>query len=501
VSAAATPPALSIARRARAAALAACVVLTGATVASAEAMTPAQQKAMTAIFGDGARGGQLFRAGRTAEAEEVFRSVLRRVEKDFPREPLMRAASLHNLAGAIAERGGLVEAERTAREALALREGRGVAPAIASTRLLLGGILVELGRAEEALPLLRAAVATLLKDPAADRADGLRAAALLATVEAEVGDADAAATLARDLAALAGDLDRRPDLAEPLFAAIGRVHAVAGSASEAEVWYRRAAAAVDRTRADADRRRAVLVANVASTLLDQGRAAEALPLAERAVAAQPAGSASPVARAAALVTLGEARRVGGDTAGAFAARREALDLRLATLPGEHPVVAQSLSVLGLDLLSDGRIEPARRSLAAALERRRRIGDRIGALRSTLSLAVAEAASSHPAEAERLSAEGLADAAAMLPLGHPLRVAAAVNRGWLLLGAGRPEEALAVARRAATDLKARFAASATRAERLELPARERRGIVVLVAAAWDVAAGRRGAPSAAEPRRP
>ena len=501
MSAVAAPPRPSRARRLAAAGLTVCIGIGAASAARAEEMTPAQQKAMTAIFGDGGRGGQLFRAGRTAEAEAVFRSVLKRVESDFPREPLMRAASLHNLAGAVAERGGLVEAERTAREALALREGRGVAPAIASTRLLLGGILVDLGRPEEALPLLRAATETLLNDPAADRADGLRAAALLATVEAEVGDGAAATSLTHDLAGLAGDLGRRPDLAEPVFAAIGRVHAVGGRASEAEVWYRRAATAVDAARVDADRRRAVLTANVASMLLDQGRVAEALPLAERAVSGQPAGAASPVARAAALVTLGEARRVGGDAAGAFAARREALDLRLTALPGEHPLVAQSLSVVGLDLLSDGQIEPARRSLATALERRRRIGDRIGALRSTLSLAVAEAASAHPAEAERLSATGLAEADAMLPLGHPLRVAAAVNRGWLLLGAGRAEEALTVARRAAVDLKARFAAAATRAERVELPARERRGIVVLVAAAWDVAAGRRGAPSATEPKRP
>ena len=487
----AAPLAHSIARGLAVAVLTAGVVLAADAPAVAEEMTPAQQKAMTAIFGDGARGGQLFRTGRIGEAEEVFRSVLRRVETDFPREPLMRAASLHNLAGAVAERGALVEAEPMAREALVLRQGRGVAPAIASTRLLLGGILVDLGRSEEALPLLRAATETLLADPAADRADGLRAAALLATVEAEVGDGAAATTLARDLAALAGDLGRRPDLAEPVFAAIGRVHAVGGRATEAEVWYRRAETAVDPARIDADRRRAVLTANVASALLDQGRAAEALPLAERAVAAQPAGTASPVARAAALVTAGEARRLGGDTAGAFAARREALDLRLAALPAEHPLVAQSLSVLGLDLLGDGQLEPARRSLAAALERRRRIGDRVGALRSTLSLAVAEAASAHPAEAERLSAAGLAEAGALMPLGHPLRVAAAVNRAWLLLGAGRAEEALAVARRAAVDLKARHAATAARAERVELPARERRGIVVLVAAAWDVAAGGRG----------
>ena len=49
-----------------------------------EAMTKAQEQAMTEIFAAGQEGGKLFAAGRFAEAEKIFRASSRRPRPHFP---------------------------------------------------------------------------------------------------------------------------------------------------------------------------------------------------------------------------------------------------------------------------------------------------------------------------------------------------------------------------------------------------------------------------------
>jgi tetratricopeptide (TPR) repeat protein len=467
------------------------VLVTASLSLAAEPMTRAQEKAMTEIFAAGQQGGTLHKDGRFAEAEKVFRDVLAKVDANFPGEALMRAASLHNLAGAVADQGRLEEARKLAADALDLRVKNGaVPPAIANSQALLGSILRDLGKRAEATDLMSKAVTALLGSKEASPQDLISHAADLVGMLAEDGAIDKGDALAGDLVNLLPQLadEQKVDV----YWAAARLASVKGKLADADRNYRQAYASLTKALPNDVLRRSILLANIASILRQQFRPAEAEALFARAATDLetlfPKGHP---ALASALDGLGLCIAEQQRPADAWPVQRRALDMRLALLPKDHPLIATSLLNLGLSLMRAGQFAPARDALQSAVDRRQAAHDEVGAARAAVSLAAAQQAMGDG----RGGVKSLDNARAVfttgLPAGHPFAVTAAINEAWLLLGLGETGKALTVAREAAGALiAARELASRDEPEAVP-PDEDKRRIVVRVAAAWETArAGKR-----------
>lgn len=107
--------------------------------------------------------------------------------------------------------------------------------------------------------------------------------------------------------------------------------------------------------------------------VEQGRGAEAIAAAERALAIRRAKFGADASEVpAALQALAYAKLHAADGAGAAAAAREALELRLAKLPPEHPEVAGAQLLLGRSLVAAGDAAAAEPLLRTAVATRRRV---------------------------------------------------------------------------------------------------------------------------------
>jgi tetratricopeptide (TPR) repeat protein len=161
-------------------------------------------------------------------------------------------------------------------------------------------------------------------------------------------------------------------------------------------------------------------------------------------------------------------------------------MRLALLPGDHPLIATSLVNLGLALLRDKQLEPARDAFQSAVDRRQKAGDELGAARAAVNLAVAQHALGDTGGGVRSLDNARKVFLQDLPPSHPVATTAAIDQAWLLLAMGEREKALSVARQAADALIAARALGGDEDEAMPVEADKRR-IVVKVAAAWEVAA--------------
>lgn len=462
------------------------VLVTAGLSFAAEPMSKAQEKAMTEIFAAGQQGGKLFKDGRFAEAEKIFREVLAKVEASFPGEGLMRAASLHNLAGAVADQGRLEEARKLAAEALDLRLKSGVVgPAIPNSQALLASILRDLGKRADATDLMSKAVTALLGSKEASPQDLISHASDLVGMLAEDGAIDKGDALAGDLVALLPQLadEQKADV----YWAAARLASVQGKLADADRNYRQAYAFLAKASPSDVLRRSILLANIASILRQQFRPAEAEALFARATTDLeklfPKGHP---ALASALDGLGLCIAEQQRPAEAWPIQRRALDMRLALLPKDHPLIATSLLNLGLSLMRAGQFRPARDALQSAVDRRQAGGDEVGAARAAVSLAAAQQAMGDGKGGVKSLENARAVFKTGLPVGHPFAVTAAINQAWLLLGLGESGKALAVAREAAGALvAARELASRDEPETIP-PDEDKRRIVVRVAAAWETA---------------
>lgn len=459
-------------------------------------MTPAQERAMETIFREATRGRALFEAGRYAEAETIFIKNLADARRHFPSEPLTIAAALHNLAAAQAELGRLAEAEKTAREALRLREtNRAHVNAIASSRALLASILKDLAAEIEARQLMESAIELTTENPEVDRSNLIGNYATLAHLFAATGDLDQGIGLVNELFGIVEDLPARDQF--HVYQVAGRVSSMAGYPEDAESFYRRAVAIASEgykakvdgpapTAAD----RAQAISNLASLLMRRGRTQEAAPLFAQAADLMGYGEDRPsLSLANTLNELGDAFRAEGKVNEAWDVQRKALDMRTALLPETHPLIADSMNSLGMTLLNAGMLEPAEQAFNAAIGRQIRIDNRLGAARSALNLALAQAAAGRLDAAVATAHDGRVWLDGALPDGHPLRIKGTFNEAWLLLAAGRNAEALALAR---TGLAA-FVASNVRGEEqstgnIAIAHDERRQVIAFVAAAWAEAKG-------------
>jgi tetratricopeptide (TPR) repeat protein len=454
----------------------------------AQEMTKEQEAAMTEIFTASGEAGAIFKAGRFAEAEAIFRDVLAKTEEHFPGEALMRASALHNVAAAAAEQGRLAQALPMAEEAFQLRREAGAGPfALGSSQSLLASILREQGRRADATALMREAVVAVADDPNAPGDAIIADFAQFLGMLAEDGRIEEAERVAEQLLGFVEQVGEAEHV--DIYWAVARLRSAEGRFAEADRNYRLAYAALAKAFPDDLTRRAILISNIASVLRQQFRQGDAEQLFRRAAEdlekLYPEGHPALAAALDGLaLSIAEQNRPGE----AWPIGRKALDMRLALLPGDHPLIATSLINLGLALLRDGQFEPARDAFQTAVDRRQEAGDEVGAARAAVNLAVAQHALGDPGGGVDSLENARSVFAEALPAGHPVATTAAIDEAWLLLALGDKEKALAVAREAAEALIAARAVASAESDATPVDEDKRR-IVVKVAAAWEVAGAR------------
>src|SRR3990167_7321380 len=446
----------------RLAATMAVLMMLGAPAIGQE-MTATEEAAYTALWQLTQQGQELLAAGDLAGAEAAFADVLALVERDLPDEALTRAAALHNLAAVRADLGQFVQAEAMARAALDIRRRLGEAGAIASSERLLGTILHDLGQLDEARALIEASVVAQLNDANVPRVSLEKDMAALAELTALLGDPASAMQILGQLEPYLPQMT--PSQAVAVYAGLGRVQSIMGRPELAEAAYRQVLTLSAGLAFGAEWRpqdQAGGLGNLGTMLLRQGGA----------VAAN------------LLDGLGAALAAQGVMQAAWQAQRQALDLRLAALPEDHPQVAASFATLGATLLRAGEFAVAEQTLSRAVALLAQRNDGLRLARAALALGAAEAALGKPGFARAKAA--LADLQAILPKDHPDLVRAGFSTAWLGLAEGQAPEALSLARVALAGFAAqagRVGADATIAAAQEPDMR--RQVLALVDAAYEV----------------
>lgn len=467
-------------------ALAVALVLLAASPALPQEMTPAEEAAYTALMALDGEAKRHFYAGNLVAAEDLFRQQLEIINRDLPNEPLTLAATLDSLAATMSETGRLTEAETVARQALALREANGaVINALTSSRRLLASILNDLEAYPEARDLMSAVVEALLSDAEMDRTDFVADYAMFASVTASSGDLPAAMALIGQLEPLVPDL--QPAEAVATFTTLGRLSSLSGHPDRAEAAYREALNRSDAIPAGGSwgpKNRAILIGNLASMLLRQGRFTEAEPLFRQAGSMLPPAVSDRI-RANLLNGLGMALAGQGLYQDAYDAQRLGLDALLVSLPPEHPRVGAAFATIGETLLRAGQPAIARQALEHAVTIQQAAGDTLRAGRSLLTLAAVMGTLGEGQTALTMATDGRDMMVATLPPGHPDLIRAAFNQSWLALAAGDAAVALPLARAALADyvsIVSRVGADATIASAQEPDMR--RQVLAVTAAAWD-----------------
>ncbi len=450
-----------------------------------DAMSAAEEASYTALWEMSVEANQRQRSGDLAGALEMHRKGLALIDRELPGERLTRASALHNIAGISAELGLLDQALRLAQEALVLRQQNGgVANALASSQQLLATIFDDLGRLDEARGALETAVNLTLNDPDADRSHLIGDFAALAVMTARTGDHVGADALMVQLEPLMPELP--PTDSARVYNAVGRIKSLAGQPALAEVAYREAFARASTVALDEPgwtlQDRLNIAGNLASILLQQGRAREAEPLFRDLIAVAEVGAAAPLVRANLYDGLGGALAAQGDNQGAYDAYRAALDLRIATLPPDSAALSASFALTGEAILLAGDAETARLALRKAVAVALAGNDRLRAARANLRLASAEAALGQPAIDRALAAQ--AALAALLPAGSPEIIYADIVAGSVALAEGDAPTALKLTRMALDPITERLRLAGADATVAAAGAQDLRRLVLpLVAAAW------------------
>ncbi len=352
-----------------------------------------------------ARGQQLFRQGRYAQASELFQQVLAIDREIWGDGHPYIVTTYNNLAMALRNQGKPADAEAIHRRALAIRlKALGERhPLTAMSYGNLAQAVEDQGKYAEAEAMHRQALAIRLKALGEDH------------VDTALSDNNLAVNLASQ-----------------------------GKFAEAEVMYRRALAIFLKALPEGHPNIALSYNNLANTLWDQGKHAEAEAMHRRALAiflkALPEGHHL---IANSYNNLAEALRTQGKPAEAEAMHRRALAIRLKALPEGHPEIAQSYDNLALTLGDQGKLAEAeamhRRALAIWLkalpEGHPDIATSYGNLAATLR------DQGKPAEAEAMLRRALAILLKALPEGHPHIVVSYGSLAVSLDRQGKHDEAL------------------------------------------------------------
>ena len=272
--------------------------------------------------------GSVFRQGRAAEAEPLFRRVLVIRLKTLGPGAADTAQAQYFLGSVLQNEARYPEAELLFDGALATAE-KTFGPDSANTGDILNnlGLLMEQqGRYAEAEPVLRRALSVLEKASGADSPNmGLAASNL------------------------------------------GLVMLEQGRYTDAEALFRRALAVDEKLLGPDDPTIATLLSNIAAALTYQGRAAEAEPLLQRAAAIALTSAGSDNAAAAiGLSNLGQLLESEGRNAEAEPVLRRALAMAQASAGPQHPDTATVMTALARLLLDEGRYAEAEPLLRGAL---------------------------------------------------------------------------------------------------------------------------------------
>lgn len=164
-----------------------------------------------------------------------------------------------------------------------------------------------------------------------------------------------------------------------------------------------------------------ILSAAAEILTSNGRATDALPMAERAVATLRRLHAGDHAdTATSLDRLGTVLESLGRAAEAEPIFAEALDMRLRLFPGDSLAASTSLANLATIRSATGRVAEAEPLYLAALEMNKRLfsGDHLSIASSLHNVAFTRQSLGRPGEAEPLYLEALAMHERLLPAGHP-----------------------------------------------------------------------------------
>lgn len=300
-----------------------------------------------------------FAATSARQAEEV------RVERDVALEVSSFLETLFQATDPYASRG-------VARDTMRIRDfldegARRVQEELEGQPLVQARLLATLGRAnrnlgrlDEAAPLLEEARAVLerIEGPDSPNAAGVRVTA--AQLRAGLGDLEGAEELARrSIAVLAADSVTHARNLAQAWAVLGNIHQEGARYEEAEEAYRKALS-LHALAADGDEgRRAEHLSNLATALTRSARFTEAEALLEEAVALARStfGDTHPTT-ATFLNNLGQVREDMDDLDGAETALTEALAIRRERFSGPTPDLASSVNAMGNLRLARGDLAGA-----------------------------------------------------------------------------------------------------------------------------------------------
>ena len=386
--------------------------------------------------------------GRAAAAEPLFRAALRTrrelVSGDDPRT----AEALGDLSRNLHVLGR-AEAEALCTESLAMyrRLFAGDHPRIAGMLGSHGLMLVDLGRVDEAIPILTEALAMRERLQQGDSGETALALGSLAAALRTAGRADEAEPLASRALQIRERVYKgdHPDVASSLDT-LAMIHLTLGRLDEAAALYERALEMRLRMFPEDHPAVAENLTMVAWVWEDQGRAEEAEPLYERALAMRRRlfpGNHPEVATS--IGNLGYARQTLGKYEEARALFAESDAMYRAIYPGDHPNIATNLSNLAMASNNLGDSESAVAIAEQALAMRRRLypGDHPDVSESLNNLAVILNAQGLSARAEPLYREALGMSERLYPGDHPGTALSLSNLATVNLNLGNAEEALAL----------------------------------------------------------
>jgi CHAT domain-containing protein len=273
-----------------------------------------------------ARGDALIDAGKLSEAEAAARAGIARARsirrEDAPPWP----GGYAMLARTLLFQGRLVEAEKSAREALAIRQQQGNAEAVAQLSRLLGSILIGLGRYSEAETLLVHSLDAMERKHGRDDPQTGQSLVNLARLRQEQGRFGEAESLARRAVAIFEADERKGAWTARSLTAVGHACLSAGRFAEAEEQLKRALASGEAAFGARSWELAQILRFLGQTYSKTGRLAEAEPILSRAVEHfQDVVALEHRAANNAMRVLGNVRLALGDAPGAEAMLRRALE--------------------------------------------------------------------------------------------------------------------------------------------------------------------------------
>jgi serine/threonine-protein kinase len=308
--------------------------------------------------------------GEDPPASELLRRGAERAEARLAAEPLLQGQLLHTIGTIQREVGQPAAAERSLARALTLRARHldGVDPALASTRVELGLTRYELGRVDEAVALMRQALADLERTLEPGDRRRLDAAVRLGDMLVVQGKFAEARRLEESVLARIGTPSA--ELAELAYDAEYTLGVALGELGETA-----AAAKTLQRLVDGERRRSgglspdlALYANEYGLLLhDLGDAAGAERAYREALAIKRRFYGADHNQVSAqLLNLGMALGDQGRKEEALAMLQESLAINRRVHGDRHPQVAAALEAVGWSLVSQQRLADARAPFAEAV---------------------------------------------------------------------------------------------------------------------------------------